>query len=110
MSVGSGASRRDFLKVAGAATVLARSAGSVLAAEGTKPVAPSDRIRIATLGMGSIGVIDTETALKVPGVELVAVGRHLRRPTHAREGGLRRRTSSPPATTARSSTARTSTR
>jgi predicted dehydrogenase len=37
-----------------------------------KPVAPSDKIRLATIGMGIIGFIDTETALLVPGVELVA--------------------------------------
>jgi predicted dehydrogenase len=38
-----------------------------------KPAGPNDRIRIATIGMGIIGFIDTETAKKVPGVELVAV-------------------------------------
>ena len=40
--------------------------------EPPKPAGPNDRIRIATIGMGIIGFIDTETALKVPGVELVA--------------------------------------
>ncbi len=37
-----------------------------------KPVSPSDRIRLALLGAGGMGQGDTETALKVPGVELVA--------------------------------------
>jgi predicted dehydrogenase len=37
-----------------------------------KPAGPNDRVRIATVGMGIIGFIDTDTALKVPGVELVA--------------------------------------
>jgi predicted dehydrogenase len=73
MAKGSGASRRDFLKFAGAATVLARSADAAFAEAPATPVAPSDRIRIATLGIGGMGTGDTETALKVPGVELVAV-------------------------------------
>jgi predicted dehydrogenase len=73
MRLGSGATRRDFLKMAGAATVLARSADAAFGEDPARPVSPSDRIRIATLGIGSMGVGDTETALKVPGVELVAV-------------------------------------
>ena len=38
----------------------------------THPVAPNDRIRLALIGAGIIGFIDTETALQVPGTELVA--------------------------------------
>jgi len=64
--------RRQFLALAGATTVLARTAESALAQEPTKPVSPNDRIRIALLGAGGMGQGDTETALKVPGVELVA--------------------------------------
>jgi predicted dehydrogenase len=74
--------RRAFLSTAAAATVTAPIATRALAqgvmelqarprAEG--PQGANDKIRIATIGMGIIGVIDTETALKVPGVELVAV-------------------------------------
>jgi predicted dehydrogenase len=73
--------RRSFL-----GTVAATSAASAVAAtaladnvhelkptvQPPKPTGPNDRIRIATIGMGIIGFIDTETALKVPGVELVA--------------------------------------
>jgi predicted dehydrogenase len=51
-----------------------------------KAAGPNDRIRIATIGMGIIGFIDTETALKVPGVELVAAADlYEGRRTHARE-------------------------
>lgn len=35
-----------------------------------KTVAPSDKIRIAVIGLGLMGFGDAETALKVPGVEL----------------------------------------
>ena len=68
--------RRQFLQVAGAtagaATVLARAAEPAPAEEPAKPVSPNDRIRIALLGAGGMGQGDTETALKVRGVELVA--------------------------------------
>ena len=67
--------RRQFLKMtgasAGATTLLARSAEALAGEAAT--VSPNDRIRIACLGAGSMGQGDTETALKVPGVELVAV-------------------------------------
>jgi len=73
MDLRNGATRRDFLRVAGATTILARAAGNTFASDEPRAVPPSDRIRIATLGIGGMGVGDTETALKVPGVELVAV-------------------------------------
>ena len=67
--------RRQFLKLAGAtagaATVLARTRDAAAAQDG-KPVSPNDRIRIALLGAGGMGQGNTETALEVPGVELVA--------------------------------------
>jgi predicted dehydrogenase len=54
--------------------------------EPPKPAGPNDRIRIATIGTGIIGFIDTETALKVPGVELVAASDlYEGRRTHAKE-------------------------
>ena len=40
----------------------------------SKKISPNDKIRIATIGMGIMGFNDTNTALKVPGTELVAVG------------------------------------
>src|SRR5512139_2043915 len=71
------ATRRQFLRLAsataGATTVLARSTEALGAQEPEKPVSPNDRIRIALLGGGGMGQGDTETALRVPGVELVAV-------------------------------------
>ena len=75
-------SRRDFLKHCAATSALAAGAMPTMLASNvqelpsreinSKPVAPSDRSRLATIGMGIIGFIDTETALRVPGVELVA--------------------------------------
>jgi predicted dehydrogenase len=88
-------SRRSFLRSVAAATAVPAVATTRLgdhlyelarADEPPRPAGPNDRIRIATIGMGIIGFIDTDTALKVPGVELVAAadlyeGRRI----HARE-------------------------
>ncbi len=67
--------RRQFLKMATASSLAAvaapRLAGSSLL-KAQESVSANDRIQIATIGMGIIGFVDTETALKVPGVELVA--------------------------------------
>src|SRR6185295_5382802 len=65
-------SRRDFLKtVAGTAaaapTILRAQAGA------TRPnVAPNDRIQVAVFGLGIRGQQDVRSALRTPGVELVA--------------------------------------
>src|ERR1700730_16353654 len=65
-------SRRDFLQaVAG----VAAAAPTVLRAQqGTTPrnVAANDRIRVAVFGMGIRGQQDVRSALRAPGVELVA--------------------------------------
>jgi predicted dehydrogenase len=88
-------SRRSFLTSVAAVTAAATVATPLAAddvhelkptVEPPKPSGPNDRIRIATIGMGIIGFIDTETALKVPGVELVAASDlYEGRRTHARE-------------------------
>jgi predicted dehydrogenase len=75
-------SRRHFIQqMSGTALALAAS-NSGLAFAGqwqnrvdgySKIISPNDKIRIATIGMGIMGFNDTNTALKVPGTELVAV-------------------------------------
>lgn len=68
--------RRDFLKWASAGTLAAAAAPAVLSgrtAYAMRPISPSDKIGIGLIGAGIIGFEDTQTALKVPGVELVAV-------------------------------------
>jgi predicted dehydrogenase len=76
------ASRKKFLKqLAGSAFLLATNSLSASSADkGEKIVLPykkkisaNDTIRIGVIGMGIMGFNDLETALKVPGVELVGV-------------------------------------
>ena len=63
---GAMSTRRHFLQTGGAL-----AAG--LAAQSTPPTGANDRIRIATIGFGGMGMGDTKYALTVPGVELAAV-------------------------------------
>ena len=61
--------RRHFIHATAAAGVSA----SALAAQNEKKISPNDRIRAAAIGVGGMGTGDTESALSVPGVDLVAV-------------------------------------
>jgi len=75
-------SRRTFLMSAAATASAAHLGGGPASAS----PGPNDRVRIATIGMGIIGCIDTDCALKVPGVELVAVSDlYAGRREHAKE-------------------------
>lgn len=69
-------SRRSFIKKLSAIS-LATSSGAALEAAPSlyfKPgFSPNDKIRVAAIGMGIIGFYNTRTAVRVPGVELVAV-------------------------------------
>ncbi|MBA2258683.1 MAG: Gfo/Idh/MocA family oxidoreductase [Acidobacteria bacterium] len=71
-------SRREFLKIAaaaGAAGVALPSSVHTLQAQQAPvpPASPADNIQIALIGAGGQGMGDTSTALRVPGIELVAV-------------------------------------
>ncbi len=73
-------SRRDFLKAGPVLTTGSLLAGGnrvhLLAAEQDEPARPpaaNDQIQIALIGAGQQGQYDTRTALRVPGVKLVAV-------------------------------------
>lgn len=79
----SSASRRRFLQQIGATSLVA--ATSPLASHATqakaevrilqyeKAVSPNDTIRLGVIGYGVQGHFDSETALKVPGVEVVGI-------------------------------------
>jgi predicted dehydrogenase len=76
------ATRRHFLQATAAGLAASQAAG------GQQPVkvAPSDKIRFATIGVGGMGFGDTRYALNAPGTELVAVcDIYDGRLTHARE-------------------------
>lgn len=75
-------SRRKFIGQIGSSSILlAAGILPVRASDETKKlvipykreISQNDKIRVATIGMGIMGNADTDTAIKVPGVELVAV-------------------------------------
>src|SRR5580765_8555128 len=75
-------SRRHFLQQMGgtALALAATNSGFAFADQWqnridsySRKIFPNDKIRFATIGMGIMGFNDTNTALKVPGTELVAV-------------------------------------
>jgi predicted dehydrogenase len=63
--------RREFLQTVAASA----AAPTILRAQtpATRTVAPSDRLRLAAIGIGIRGQADVKAALKTPGVELAAV-------------------------------------
>jgi predicted dehydrogenase len=75
-------SRRDFVKkMATGAAVLGSTVPSLLTAQDaatehlitrTPRIGPNDNINLALIGAGGMGLADTDTALQVPGVKLVA--------------------------------------
>ena len=66
-------SRREFLKIAGGAAVLAPAALEAQGLPSFQDVPPNERLQFATIGFGIQGQSDTRTALRVPGVRIVAV-------------------------------------
>lgn len=75
-------SRRQFIRqLGGTSLLLAAGSVPVLASGMAKKSqsrygavpGPNDKIRVATIGMGIMGHADTESAIKIPGVELAAV-------------------------------------
>jgi predicted dehydrogenase len=73
-------SRRDFLRVAATSTLAAGMApamvgakpGETLRPAPVRPVSPNDRIRFATIGMGIMGLGDSQLSVRIPGTEFVA--------------------------------------
>src|SRR3569832_243708 len=83
MQKSNSSSRRNFLKKLGASSLALAAAPLAGIAEKQKleerilaydrKFSAADKIRIGAIGMGIMGYNDVNTALKVPGVELVAV-------------------------------------
>jgi predicted dehydrogenase len=69
-------SRRNFIKLATATTIVTGASKTILGSgrnqEQAQKVSPNEKIRLATIGIGGQGSGDTTVALRVPGVELVA--------------------------------------
>ena len=75
MSDSKHSSRREFLKQSAASAIGAGLAPSILTSDSSAEIlprregstfGPNDQINIATIGMGIIGFVDTQTALEVP--------------------------------------------
>src|SRR5436309_14306849 len=65
--------RRDFLKTMATAAAVSPTVLRAQAPTASRAVAPSDRIRLAAIGLGIRGQQDVRSALRTPGVELAAV-------------------------------------
>ncbi len=62
-----------MLLAAGTIPLLGSDEIKNLHSQNKRGFSPNDNIRIATIGMGIMGNVDTDSALKIPGVELAAV-------------------------------------
>lgn len=75
-------SRRQFIRQLGGSSLLLAAGTVPLLGSGNPKkqffpgktdFSPADKIRVATIGMGIMGNVDTDSAIRVPGVELAAV-------------------------------------
>jgi predicted dehydrogenase len=69
--------RRHFIQLASSGVLAAGASTRIIARENIlgprQTISANDKIQIATIGIGGQGMGDTQVALRVPGVELVAV-------------------------------------
>ena len=76
MTISEKTSRRNFIKLATATTIITGTSKTILGSgqsqDQAQKVSPNDKIRIATIGTGGQGMGDASSALRVPGVEIVA--------------------------------------
>jgi len=63
----------SLLLAAGSLQTLASDEAEKHAISSNPTISQNDKIRVATIGMGIMGNVDTDSAIKVPGVELAAV-------------------------------------